>query len=171
MATGVEIERKFIIKLPKDEIMKRMPGYTRSEILQIYLENTKDGATHRIRRRTYMGIPSEFTENIKRRIDGMSVVEWETDITAGKFNALSAKMKKGSSPVYKTRHTVEFGGRTLEIDVYPKWKKTCIMEVELEERTDDVIFPDFIEIVAEVTGDKAYSNHAMSMEFPEETVV
>ena len=42
------------------------------------------------------------------------------------------------------------------------------METELESREEEVEFPSFIEILREVTGDKAYSNAAMSRTFPAE---
>lgn len=170
MGTGLEIERKFIIKMPKVETLELMPGFTASEILQIYLENTKEGATHRIRRRTYRGKPSEYTENTKKRVDGMSVIEWETEITAAKFKALSAKMEQGTTPLYKTRYTLDFAGKIIEIDVYPKWKKSCVMEVELSKRDEELVFPTFIKIIKEVTGDKGYSNHSMAKGFPEEII-
>ena len=45
---------------------------------------------------------------------------------------------------------------------------TAIMETELDSREKQVKIPSFIEILREVTGDKAYSNAGMSRRFPEE---
>ena len=42
------------------------------------------------------------------------------------------------------------------------------METELDSRESDVEFPDFIEIIKDVTGDKSYSNRGMSHTFPKE---
>jgi CYTH domain-containing protein len=42
------------------------------------------------------------------------------------------------------------------------------MEIELRSRDETVNIPDFIEIISEVTGNKKYSNAAMSENFPEE---
>ena len=42
------------------------------------------------------------------------------------------------------------------------------MEIELEKREESVEIPDFIEIIRDVTGDKAYSNAAMARAFPTE---
>jgi CYTH domain-containing protein len=44
------------------------------------------------------------------------------------------------------------------------------METELESREETVIYPDFIKILREVTGEKRYSNAGMAREFPEELV-
>ena len=49
---GLEIERKYIIKMPDFSLLESQEGYTKSDILQIYL-SSENGETHRIRRRTY----------------------------------------------------------------------------------------------------------------------
>ena len=63
-----------------------------------------------------------------------------------------------------------YGGQLFEIDVYPAWKNTAIMETELDDREREVEIPTFIEIIREVTGYKAYSNASMSKSFPKEDV-
>ena len=42
------------------------------------------------------------------------------------------------------------------------------METELPSRDTEVGMPSFIRIIADVTGDKRYSNAAMSRSFPKE---
>ena len=44
------------------------------------------------------------------------------------------------------------------------------MEVELPSRDTEVVMPDFIEIIADVTADRKYKNFAMSMRFPKELI-
>ena len=170
MSVQTEIERKFIIEKPSLEALAQFEGYSASEILQIYLENTERGATHRIRRRAFLGGAVEFTENTKERIDRMSVIEREESISEERFYALAKKIDKRTRPLKKCRYTVPFGGRTLEIDVYPEWEKSCILEIELQGREDGYELPDFIQVIKEVTGDKRYSNHSMSVIFPEEII-
>ena len=58
----------------------------------------------------------------------------------------------------------------MEIDVYPEWKSTCIMEIELESEDEVPSLPDFIRVVKEVTADRRFSNHSMSKSFPEELI-
>lgn len=164
--TNLEIERKYIIKMPDFSRISMQDEYTKSDIIQIYLASPK-GETHRIRRREYLEKTSYF-ETRKIRIDEMSVTEIEGEISEEKYNELSRLIAYGTSPVVKTRHTFVYMGQLFEIDVYPKWHSTAIMETELSSREVQVEFPPFIEIVAEVTGDKAYSNAAMSRSFPAE---
>jgi CYTH domain-containing protein len=98
----------------------------------------------------------------------MSVIEDECEITEQRFLELKEKQSPLSHPVLKRRHTFSYGGGVIEIDVYPNWKKTAILETELTDRSKRIELPDFIRVVKEVTGEKAYSNAAMSMQFPTE---
>ncbi len=158
----IEIERKFIIKMPDIDTVSKCSDYTKSDIEQIYLK-TDIGLTHRIRKRN-----DRYIETKKTRIDNMSVVEDERDISESEYLALKKNIKCGTRPVYKTRHTFSYLGKTLEIDIYPQWQHSCIMEIELISRDEEIAVPDFIKIIKEVTGDKRYSNASMSHDFPKE---
>lgn len=164
----VEIERKYVIKKPDISFIKGSMSHTESKILQIYLPSEK-GETRRIRRRIYSD-KTVCTETKKIRIDKMSSTEIEREISLAEFDELSHSIKQGTIPIEKTRHTFTYDGQLFEIDIYPQWKSTAIMETELDDREKQVKIPDFIEIVHEVTGDKSYSNAAMSQKMPKELV-
>ena len=165
---GLEIERKFIIKKPDLSHLSGLEGFTKSAITQIYLKSS-EAITKRVRKREY---PSriEYTETEKVRVDKMTSQESEREITEEEYLALLKSADPERRPVRKTRHTVPYFGRVLEIDVYHEWKKTCIMEIEMLSRDEDVIIPDDIRILLEVTGDARYSNAAMAKTFPEELI-
>ncbi len=162
----LEIERKFIIRRPDITSITKMPEYTRSEILQIYV-SAPAGITHRVRRRTYKN-RVEYTETVKLRRSKMSSHEDEALIDEARFNELAADMAEGTSAVKKTRHTFKHGEHTFEIDIYPTWHNTCIMEVELDDEGEKISMPDIVRLVREVTGDKKYSNASMARLFPKE---
>ncbi len=166
LIAGIEIERKYIIMKPDLDLIKSIQDSTVSEIVQTYLLSER-GVTHRVRRRTKDGITRYF-ETRKTRIDRMSVVEEEGEITPEAYTALLSHIDPNSHPIHKTRYTLGYEGFTLEIDVYPEWHNTAILEVELSGRDIEPTFPDFIEIIREVTGEKPYSNAAMSRSFPKE---
>lgn len=165
---GIEIEKKYIIEMPDISLLMKNGEYTVSQITQIYLPSEK-GETRRIRRRKYQD-RAEYTETRKIRIDKMSATEIEREITEKDFLELSCMPLENTSPIVKTRHTFRYMNQTFEIDVYPSWEKSCIMETELEDRESIVEFPDFINIIKEVTGDKAYTNASMSRHFPKEEI-
>ena len=168
MKKQIETERKYIIEMPDTEKIRAMQDYTESEIEQTYLTAEK-GKTHRIRRRAYPD-RVEYIENIKTRISPMSVIEEEGEITPEGYSELSALIETGTAPVYKKRYTFSYGGYTLEIDVYPQWRRSAVLEVELESESVTPPLPVWIKVIREVTGDKAYSNHTMARSFPEELV-
>lgn len=168
MSSKIEIERKFVIQLPCIDKLQAVPGFESSIITQIYVKGNP-GDTHRVRKREFAD-RIEYTENVKRRINKISAYEDERIIDEVRFKELSALTEDGTGPVYKTRCTVPFEGKTIEIDIYPEWQKSCIMEIELEREDEEIRLPEYIEPICEVTGDKKYSNHSMARSFPEELI-
>ena len=163
---GIEIERKFVIKKPCIERLLEEESLTSSKITQIYIAS-EPSVTHRVRRREYAD-RTRYSETRKTRIDSMSAVEDEREISEEEFDVISENIKAGTRPVTKTRYTFNYGEHIIEIDVYPEWESTCIMEIELKDREEEIRLPDFIEIVREVTGIREYSNASMSRIFPKE---
>ncbi len=163
---GIEIERKYIISLDGLDNISSMKEYTKSEIEQIYLES--EGVTHRIRKRVYPE-KTVYTETKKTRIDKISALEEEREISSEEYEALRGKIARGTSVLKKTRHTFTENGQVFEIDVYPQWKKSAIMETELENKEMKAKIPSFIRIIKEVSGEKAYSNASMAKNFPDES--
>lgn len=166
MKDHIETERKFIISKPDIDVLRAQPEYTSSDIVQIYLMSSPR-VTHRIRSRTYLG-KTVYTEATKMRISGMSAYEDEREITEAEFVSLSEQIDPDTTPIVKTRHTFVLGGQLFEIDVYPNWQTSAIMETELEGEDTAVQIPEFISMIKEVTGIRAYSNASMSRVFPTE---
>lgn len=165
---GIEIERKYIIEMPEISVMEKMEGYTRSEIRQIYLK-AQNGKTHRIRSRSTSGITT-YTETTKERIDFVSALEEEREITLSEFDRLRELRDGKTKEIIKTRHTFIYRRQLFEIDVYPEWKRTAILETELLSKDEKIEMPRLIRIVTEVTGDSRYSNASMSRNFPKEVI-
>lgn len=163
---NVEIERKYIIEMPDLALLRGMRDYTVSEIEQIYLDSPV-GITHRIRRRAYSD-RVEYTETKKVRIDKSSAYEDEHTITEGEYAELRTRRAPDSVALSKMRYTFGYSGLTFEVDIYPDWTRTCIMETELPSRDTAVDMPPFVSIVEEVTGKREYSNASMSRKFPKE---
>ena len=163
---NIEIERKYIIEMPSVSALAEMQDYSSSEILQIYLASVPR-VTHRIRARKYEN-KTVYTETVKVRIDKISAHEDEHEISEAEFERLRLTRATDTRELIKTRHVFSYGGQLFEIDIYPEWQSTAILEAELTSRETAVEFPDCIRIVREVSGDKAYSNASMSRAFPTE---
>ena len=154
--------------MPDFNSLSSLLGYRMSRITQIYLTSEK-GVTHRVRSRVTDNT-AVYTETKKVRIDAVSSREDEREISESEFYTLIKNIREGSRPVIKNRHVFSYKGKIFEIDEYPEWKKTAIMEIELESREEKIEMPDFLEIVSEVSGDFRYSNSAMSQSFPSESL-
>lgn len=164
----VEIERKFVVAMPDLSALAKLDGYSSSEIEQTYLA-ARRGITRRVRARRYAD-KVVYTETKKARIDEMSSREKETELTEDVYKEMLADTLPGTVTIRKTRHTFPYRDHTVEVDVYPNWTKSCIVEIELKSRLEKVEFPDFLHIIAEVTGDERYTNASMAREFPDELV-
>ena len=165
---NIETEKKYIIEKPNIKELERQNGLTESEITQIYLNSQI--ATHRVRKRSFSDGRVEFTENKKVRISRMSSEEYESEISESDFLELAKNIENGVRPLHKTRKTFLYGNKTIELDYYPEWENTCVMEIELESENESIEIPDFIKIIADVTGEREYSNHAMAHNFPKEII-
>lgn len=163
---SVEIERKYIIAKPSLDYISTLDGYTASAITQTYLLSDA-GVSSRVRRREFeSGVI--YTETKKIRIDGMSAIEDEREISESEYRMLLSCRDTSLNPIHKVRYTFTNEGKTFEVDVYPEWKSTAIMEIELDEYDEKFTVPGFIKIIKEVTGERRYSNHSMAKSFPEE---
>ena len=168
VSAPIEIERKFVVAMLKTDELAQLEGYTSSEIDQTYLIS-EEHVTRRVRARRY-GDRTVYTETKKIRIDKSSAYEDERILTEAEYRSLLSEIAPGTVTLRKTRHTFPYAGRVFEVDVYPEWVRSCILEVELDSRDAVVEMPEFVSVIAEVTGEKRYSNAEMSREFPEELI-
>lgn len=163
---NLEIERKWLIARPDPALLAAQPGAAASHIVQTYL-TAPDGVSRRVRARTTGGITA-YTRTTKRRIDAMTADEDEAIISADEYAALLREADPACRPIEKTRWRIPCGGRLLEIDLYPFWKKQAVLEIELPAPDAPIELPGWLTVLCEVTGDRAYSNHSLSRTIPGE---
>jgi CYTH domain-containing protein len=71
-------------------------------------------------------------------------------------------------PIEKRRYMIPFGAHLLEIDLYPFWERTAVLEIELSSEEDAVELPDFLTVLREVSAEKAFKNRALALHIPSE---
>lgn len=162
----IEIERKYLIRMPDTDRLSVLEGCTVSHITQTYLNNP-DGAVERVRERIYSDHTS-YTHTIKKRIDQISAREEEYEISRDEYASLLLRADVNRIPIRKTRYAVPYAGHTAEIDVYPFWDRQAVLEIELTSEDDKVPFPSFLQLIREVSGNHKYSNNALSLKIPEQ---
>ena len=140
----LEIERKYLIKMPDVSLLEKQPLYMRIEMEQAYLRDFGDNSGMRIRKSTLNGKTS-YKKTYKKSISFMTRIEIEDDIS-------------------------EQSGQLFELDIYPFWNDRATLEIELSAENENFELPPFIEVIKEVTDDDRYKNRSLSYEIVNEEI-
>ena len=99
----------------------------------------------------------------------LSEKEMEYEIDEAEYQRLLAQAREDDVPIEKIRYCFEYRGQLFELDTYPFSSELAILELELESPDQQIYFPDYINVIKEVTGDDRYSNAALAAAaaFPE----
>lgn len=161
-----EIERRFLIRFPN--ITYLVENADKTEIVQTYLVSEK-GETNRVRKRGRDGL-YEYTHTIKRRISSVRRIEQERIISKAEYAELLKSADPKHRSIEKQRWCLDYMGQIFEIDIFPFWTDRAIMELELGDEKQEIIFPPQIEIIKEVTNDGRYTNAALAKSIPYENI-
>ncbi len=167
MNAHIETERKFLIAMPRHDALMQREGARCDRILQTYLLS-EEGTTWRVRLRESADGHIRYTETKKRRIHALSSVEEEREIGEEQYRALLGRADPACRPIEKLRYTVPHGDLLLEIDVYPFWHRTAVLEVELPSPETPLALPDYLLVLREVSDDVRYKNASLARSVPAE---
>lgn len=159
---NLEIERKFLIKMPDIKMLEVLPDIGRADITQTY---TTVGV--RLRKWTEQG-RTTYIKTVKKHLSDLTRIEEESEISAEEYNSLMLLADPERNSLTKTRYRYPFKGKLIEIDVFPFWERQAFCEIELKGEDEEFSLPDFIEIIKEVSADKAYRNYALTKNIPKE---
>lgn len=154
--TPLEIEKKYLIKMPDIKLLERQPDYSRSNIEQAYI---KDGS--RIRKRSF-GDTCKYYKTFKQSLGGITRIEIESEITEDEYKKLMDNKQDGTEIITKERHCFDYKGKVMELDVYSFCDDKATLEIELQSEDETVEIPDFAEVIKDVSQDKAYSNYSLA---------
>lgn len=157
----LEIERKYLIAYPDLKALEKLPNCRRVDIVQTYLTCEGDDEEVRIRQRGADGHYIYFKTR-KRRVGGCERVEVEERLTQDEYLSLLTLADPAFRPIRKQRWCLSENGLYYEIDIYPEWQDQALMEVELRSEHQQVLIPDGIRVIREVTGEEAYTNHSLA---------
>lgn len=155
-----ETERKFLIEYPDIDYLLSLENCRRIEIIQTYL-NSDDGSEIRVRQRGADGHYIYFKTK-KRRINGLKCIEIEERLSKDEYLALLMNADTTKRQIRKDRYCLTFMNQYFEIDVYPFWKDKAIAEIELTSENAEIVFPDYVKVIKEVTDDLSFKNSALA---------
>ena len=158
----MEIERKYLIARPDPALLDQMPGCEQADIIQTYLKSGDPSEERRIRRRKSNGSYVYFMTR-KRKTSGDRRVEIEERLSQEEYDELlMTEADPDYRPIRKKRYSLNANGLNYEIDLYPGWEDQAIMEIELYNEDQKVVFPEGIQVIREVTDDPAFSNRELA---------
>ena len=160
----LEIQRKYLVEYPDIAFLESLPDCRKVEIIQTYLRSS-DGREIRIRQREMDGRVS-YKRIEKKRMGLLSRVEVEKNLTQEEYLELLMEADTALHQIRKTRYCLLHKGEYFEVDIYPFWDKQAILEIELNREDEEVILPEFLNVIREVTLDTAYYNYQMAKSIP-----
>ena len=153
LSPPLEIERKYLIPYPDTAMLEKLPGCVRLDISQTYL---KDGAGRA--RKSVSPEGCVYTHTVKRRISELVREETEREISQEEYLALLRDADPNYLTITKTRFRIPYRGHIFEIDIFPFWQDKAVAEVELSHEDEEIAFPQWLNIINEVTFDPGYKN-------------
>lgn len=155
-----EIERKFLISYPDIKYLESLPNCEKVQIVQTYLQS-ENGEEVRVRQR---GINGAYTYSKTRKIKVSSIkrIELEERLTVEEYLEALTMADTTKSQIIKDRYCLSYNNQYFEIDIYPFWKDKAIVEIELSDEKDEVILPDFLNVIKEITDDINYRNASLA---------
>ena len=163
-----EIERKYLIRMPNVAALAKEKGCRILSVEQTYLV-AKEGETHRVRL-VREGDKTTYIETVKSRVNALSAVEHEAEITADRYAELLTSADPTRHTIVKTRYRIPVGARVAEIDVYPFWQDRAVLEIELADEQETVWLPPFAKVIREVTADFRYKNVNLAKSVPNDDI-
>jgi len=151
---------KYLISMPDVEALAEKYSALPTEMMQTYLTATNPLAERRIRQQrsgdTYLYF---YTE---KRV-GEDGKRWVTERPISEKEYVRYLMEGDMTlhSVRKTKYRFSYGGRTMEIDVYPFSRERAMLFVYGADAASAAL-PEEIEVVRDVTGDLNYKNRRLA---------
>ena len=156
----LEIERKFLILYPDLEKLNALPVCRKVPISQTYLETPEEGR-FRVRKRG----EDMFIKTIKEKISELKRVEREESITKEQYENYISKKEYCHGTISKDRYCFVWKNQYFELDVFPFWEKTALIEIELLKENQPYTLPDFLIVLREVTYEKQFRNKSLAVQY------
>lgn len=161
----LEIEKKFLVNFPSSwsDLAEMFDGLIDvKRITQTYLKKEGKEPSARIRK-TVEGLTGDtdtvYHYNQKKLVEAGVNKETEYEISEDKYNKLLKNIHPDLVTLEKTRFVFDYNDQVFELDVFKgALKGLVILEIELEDKNQEVELPPFLKIIEEVTKDERFNN-------------
>ena len=156
----LEIERKFLILYPDLKKLNALPVCRKVPMSQTYLETPEEGR-FRVRKRG----EDVFIKTSKQKISELKRIEREELITEEQYTQYISKKEYCQGTISKDRYCFVWKNQYFELDVFPFWDKTALIEIELLNENQPYELPDFLVALREVTYEKQFRNKSLAVQY------
>ena len=153
----IEEERKYIV-----EVTGEIPEYIESDITQTYLVADPDCEV-RLRRRGWNGkyVNVHLT---KKKLSDTEELVTERQVNNNLYQSLLQQADPYRTTINKVRRSFIWKGQFFELDTYHgAHEGLVILEAKGIPMGEDVKFPPFLRVVADITGNKKYYNYNLAL--------
>ena len=153
-------KHKYLIALPDVNRLVLRYGALPFDMIQHYLVITNPGIERRIRKQKN-GADSLYFYTEKHRAEDGSAWSTERPISLKDYRKYLQEADPELQPVHKVKYRFYEKGQRFEIDIYPFSGEKAVMFVYTEEQKE-LIPPEEIQILREVTAELAYKNKTLA---------
>ena len=152
----IQTKKRYLVKKPSEKVLEKVDGITSLNILQTYLSSKP--TERRVRQK---GVGSDFSYYYteKKEISKISSYMMEKKISEKEYLSY---LIDGIRSVRKTRNCFVYNNQYFELDIYPTWEEEAILEIELTSESQEVILPNWVEVIKDVTEDPNYKNYNLA---------
>lgn len=160
----VQIQRKYLIEMPNIEEISRNTPITIIDMLQNYLVTEEDGIERRIRQR---GIKGNYLYYLteKKKINEIERLEKGRKISQEEYLHFLTEIDTSLKQIGKKRVCFVYQGQYFGLDIYAFSKNKAILEIELTDANKEVLIPEYIHVIKEVTDDINYKNYQLARSY------
>ncbi|MCD8356482.1 MAG: AAA family ATPase [Clostridia bacterium] len=164
-----EADQKYLIRMPDLEKLEQLPNCKKIDIIQTYLLSPHENVELRVRQRGSRGNYIYIKTTKTTAPDGRRI-ETEQRLTQDEYLNLLMDADTSLRQIRKNRYCLTENNLYFEIDVYPFWKNQAILEVQVNDAGQPIIFPDYLSVIRDVTYDDTYKNYSLAREIPPENL-
>jgi predicted ATPase len=155
-----QLERKFLVEyVDENDLAAYDP--VEQNITQTYLKERAKGTERRTRKVVSNNAISYFYSE-KRPISPIERIENERLLSEKEYIRKNAEVDPEFGSVTKRRFCFVYNGRYCTVDTYPTNANCAILDVQLNDKDEQVDLPPEIRVIKEVTGDVNYQGHMIS---------
>ena len=166
--SGEEYQRKWLIKKPSLEQIASLDGVVSENINQAYIKTPSYDLEERVRKIGDEISESSFSYSYKRGDNPGVRHSINTSIS---FETYLSKLSQGRRVISQKRSWFFYKHQYFRLDCYNK-KGCCdilkedeaILEIDLVSRNAEVILPDWVHVIREVTAEPEYANKNLARE-------